>query len=138
MLLQLGRQGPARVSRENLPQTQYAVAVWRLLLQCDRASHAPVLTCTPVLQVKRQCAGCGMGGDWALRLSARQDTSWQPLPAAESQEERQAQSRVSLLLYIVGKLLMSSALTIAALRRTHCSLQSAAHVKHGKQMPAGS
>ena len=67
-----------------------------------------MLTCTHVLQVKRQCVGCGMGGDWALRVSAGQDSSWQPPPAAELQEERHAQSRVSLLLYIAGKLLSSS------------------------------
>lgn len=58
------------------------------------------------IQVKRQCSGCGNGGDWALKLDAEQ------LPNAQSPVEEDVQAadepqpksrRISAMFYIADE-----------------------------------
>ena len=58
-----------------------------------------------VIQVKRQCNGCGNGGDWALKLDAQQLSNTQtPVEDAQAVDESQPKSRrISVMFYIADE-----------------------------------
>ena len=57
------------------------------------------------MQVKRQCAGCGNGGDWALKIDAEKHKASDStiLEADATEETRKQPRRVSVLFYIADE-----------------------------------
>ncbi len=59
-----------------------------------------------VIQVKRQCNGCGNGGDWALKLDAQQSSNAQTPVEEDFQAADQPQPksrRISVMFYIADE-----------------------------------
>ncbi len=58
-----------------------------------------------VIQVKRQCNGCGNGGDWALKLDAQQLSHAQtPVEDVQAADESQPKSRrISVMFYVADE-----------------------------------
>jgi len=55
--------------------------------------------------VKRQCNGCGNGGDWALKLDAQQSSNAQtPVEDVQPADEPQPKSRrISVMFYVADE-----------------------------------
>lgn len=63
------------------------------------ALHVHNLAPTP--QVKRDCDGCGTGGDWSVRITAERASDLPPMPAeGEDGWSGEAPDRLSLLFYL--------------------------------------
>ena len=55
------------------------------------------------MQAKRQCKGCGNGGDWALKLEVQQGQPLQNAATTEQQTAGPQSRRVSVLFYIADE-----------------------------------
>ncbi len=56
------------------------------------------------VQVKRQCNGCGNGGDWALKLDAQQSSNAQTPEDVQAANESQPKSRrISVMFYVADE-----------------------------------
>ena len=57
-----------------------------------------------ILQAKRQCLGCGNGGDWAFKLSAEQSLqSSSPHGETDSPSSEPQPQRLSVLFYVADE-----------------------------------
>ena len=73
--------------------------------RCSYRCSLSAATLVCYLQVKRQCTGCGDGGDWALKVDAakHQASHSNPSDADATEDTPKQPRRVSVLFYIADE-----------------------------------